>query len=153
MRGDPRLRHAMHLLGADLHLDGNAVRSEQGGVQRLIAVDARNGDVILEAPRHGFVNAVHQPEHAIAHVRVLDNDPKAVHIDHFIERDLLVLHFFVNAVQVLLAPLHGAFDCRFLQRTFEGIGDLLDEFLLVASRALQFPFENLVPIGVERAEA
>ena len=58
----------MHVLGADLHFDRHAVRSEQRRVQRLVAVDARDRDVVLEAPRHRPVQAVHQAERAIAGV-------------------------------------------------------------------------------------
>ena len=42
--------------------------------------------------------------------------------------------------------------CGFLQGALEGLGDLGDEFLLVAARALQFPFENLVAVRVQRAK-
>jgi hypothetical protein len=33
VRGDARLGEMIHFLGADLHLDGNAVRTEQARVQ------------------------------------------------------------------------------------------------------------------------
>jgi hypothetical protein len=54
VRGDARLGDAMHVLGADLHFDGNAVGAEQRGVQRLVAVDARDRDVVLERPGMGL---------------------------------------------------------------------------------------------------
>ena len=93
MGGDPRFGDPMHLFGADLHLDRHAVRAEQRGVQRLIAVDARNRDVVLEAAGHGLVDAVHQPERPVAGVDGIDDDPKAVHIDHLVERDVLASIF------------------------------------------------------------
>ena len=68
VRGDAGLGHAVHVVGADLHLDRHAVGAEQRGVQRLVAVDARDGDVVLEAPGHGLVHAVHHAERAIAGV-------------------------------------------------------------------------------------
>ena len=39
-----------------------------------------------------------------------------------------------------------------LQRALEGLGDLADEFLLIAARALQFAFEHLVAVRVQRAK-
>jgi hypothetical protein len=95
VRGDAGFGHAVHLLGADLHLDRHAVRAEQGGVQRLIAVDARDGDVVLEAPGHGLVDAVHQPQHAVAGVGAVDDDAKAVHVDHLVERDARLFCIFL----------------------------------------------------------
>ena len=52
VRRDAALGHLVHAFGADLHLERQAVRPEQRRVQRLVAVDARNRDVVLEPPRH-----------------------------------------------------------------------------------------------------
>ena len=57
---DARFRHAVHFFRADLHFDRHAVWPEQRGVQRLIAVDAGDRDVILEASRHRTIEAMHQ---------------------------------------------------------------------------------------------
>jgi hypothetical protein len=54
---------------------------------------------------------------------------------------------------VLLAAFHAAGDFSLLERPFEGLGDLADELFLIAARPLQFPFENLVPVGLQRPEA
>ena len=53
---------------------------------------------------------------------------------------------------MLFAAFDAAGDRGFLQRALEGLGDLADEFLLIAARALQFPFENLVAVGIQRPE-
>ncbi len=81
VRGDAGLRHAVHVLGADLDLDRHAVGAEQRRVQRLVAVDARNRDVVLEAARHRPVQAVHEAEHAVAVVHAADDDADAEHVD------------------------------------------------------------------------
>ncbi len=143
----------MHLLGADLHFDGHAVGPEQGGVQGLIAVHARYGDVVLEPAGHGLVDAVDQSQGPVAGVGAVDDDAKAVHVDHFVQRDFLVLHLAIDAVQMLLPTLDAADDVGLLQGCLEGLGDLADEFLLIAAGPLQFPFEHLVAVGVQRPEA
>src|SRR5450631_892109 len=153
MCGNAGFGDAVHLLGADLHLDRHAARSEQRRVQGLVAVDPRYRDVVLEASRHRFIEAVHQPQGSIAGVGVVDDDAKTVHIDHFVERDALALHLFVDAVKVLFAPLHCAGDPGLFERSLEGFGDLRDEFLLIAPRALQLAFEHLVPVGVQRPKS
>jgi hypothetical protein len=96
---------------------------------------------------------VYETQGAVAGIGVVDDDAKAVHIDHLVERDALVLHLLVDAVQVLLAALHAARDRGLLQGALEGLGDLADELLLVAARTLQFAFEHLVAIRVERPES
>ena len=58
VRRHTRLGDAMHLGSADLHLDRRAVGADQCRVQRLIAIDLRNGDVVLELSRHRFVQAM-----------------------------------------------------------------------------------------------
>ena len=62
VRGDARFGDPVHVVGADLHLDRHGVGPEQRGVQRLVAVDARDRHVVLEAPRHRLVHAVHHAD-------------------------------------------------------------------------------------------
>src|SRR5450432_1222750 len=143
----------MHLLGADLHLNGNAVGTEQRGVQRLITVDPRYGDVILEAPRHGFVDAMHQSQRAVAQVCAVDYDANTVDVDHFVQGDFLVLHLLVDAVQMLFAAGDLARDPGLFRCGFERLGDLAEKFFLIAARPLQFALENLVAVRVERPES
>ena len=54
---------------------------------------------------------------------------------------------------MLLAPLDAAGDAGLLERALEGVGDLADEFLLIAAGPLQLPLEHLVAIRIQRAKA
>ena len=81
VRCDAALGDLLHALRADLHFERQAVRPEQRGVQRLVAVDARNRDVVLESPRHRLEQLMRDPEGAIAMVDVVDNDAHAVDVD------------------------------------------------------------------------
>ena len=45
----------MHLLGADLHLEGQAVRADDRGVEGLISVGLWSADIVLEAAQNGLV--------------------------------------------------------------------------------------------------
>ena len=58
VRGHPGFGHAVHAGGADLQFHRRAERADQGGVQRLIAIDLGDGDVVLELARHRFVERV-----------------------------------------------------------------------------------------------
>ncbi len=82
VRGDTGFSDAVHLPGAYLHLERQALRSEQRRVQGLITVDARDGDVVLEAARHRLVKLVHEAEHLVTAVDVVDNDSETVHVNN-----------------------------------------------------------------------
>src|SRR5690606_17830495 len=53
VRGDAFFSHAVHLLGADLHLDALAARANHRRVERLVHVRLGQRDVVLEAPWDG----------------------------------------------------------------------------------------------------
>ena len=151
--GDARLGDLVHVAGADLRLDRQAVRAEEGGVQRLVAVDARDGDVILEAPGHRPVGGVHHAERAVAGVGRVDDDPQAVDVHDLGERRALAQHLPVDAVEVLLAGLDLGGDAGGLQGTPQLLGDARQELALVAAGALERALEHAVALRVERAEA
>ena len=52
VRGDAVFAHAMHVLGADLHLERPARRTDDRRVQALVHVYLRHGDVVFETARH-----------------------------------------------------------------------------------------------------
>ena len=152
MRRDAGLGNSVHVLGSDLHLERHAVRAEQRGMQRLIAVRARDGDVILEAVRHGLEYAMYPPDRSIAGVHVLHDDAQAIDIDYFIQEGALAPHLFIDAVEMLLAPLDARGALVLQERRLQLSLDLLQKFLLIAARALQRAFEHAVALRVERAK-
>src|ERR1041384_211513 len=66
VRGDAFLRAAVHLFGADLHLEWEAVLADDGGMQRLVAVRPRHGDEILDAPRNRRPRLMDDAERRVA---------------------------------------------------------------------------------------
>src|SRR3546814_5767485 len=63
----------MHVVRADLHLDAMPLRSDDGGVQRAVAVGLGGRDVVLETPRHHRIAAVQQAERVVAVAQRADN--------------------------------------------------------------------------------
>ena len=143
----------MHVVGADLHFDRHAIRPEQRGVQRLIAVDARDRDVVLEAAGHRLVHAVHGAERAIAGIRLVDDHAQAIDVDDVGERGALARHLLVDAVEMFLARFDFARYLGLLQRGADLLGDLAEEFLLVAARALQRALEHAIALRIGGLEA
>ena len=71
VRGDAFLGDAVHLFGADLHLELVAARAHHRGVQRLVAIGAGNGDEVLDAARHRPPERVNEPEDGVAGSHIL----------------------------------------------------------------------------------
>jgi hypothetical protein len=71
VRGDARFGDAVHVLGADLHFEGHAVRSDEIGMQRLVAVRLRNRNVVLELAGNGLVERVQGAEREVARRHIL----------------------------------------------------------------------------------
>ncbi len=150
--GDTGFGDSVHLLGSNLHLDGHAVRAEQRRVQRLIAVDAGDRDVVFEASRHRAIEPVYEAEHAVAGVDRVDDDPEAEDIDDGRKRRALAAHFLIDAVEVFLAAFHSAGDVRLLERIAQVLRDFPDELLLIAARSLERLLDDPIAPRVERLE-
>src|SRR5581483_7999277 len=150
--GDAGLGNTMHVFGANLRLDGHAVGAEERRMERLVAVDPRDGDVVLEAPGHGLEYRVHHTECAIAGVRLIGDDAQAVDVDDLRQRSALAQHLLVNAVEVLLARLHPRMDLILDEGAGELLLEFLQELLLVAARLAQRARQHLVAVRVERLE-
>ncbi|GAF99493.1 unnamed protein product, partial [marine sediment metagenome] len=58
MGGDAVFGAAVHLIGANLHLQGPRVQAEDSGVEGLVHALLRVGDVIVEGAREGTPQSV-----------------------------------------------------------------------------------------------
>ena len=81
--GNTGLGDALHLVRADLEFHRFADVVQDDGVQGLVAVFLRNGDVVFEPPRYGVEQAVQNAETQIAVAARVDQYAKAVHIHDF----------------------------------------------------------------------
>ena len=63
--GDAFFRDAVHFLRADLHFKRLAAM-QNGGMQRLVEIGPRHGDVIFEAARDRAPDVVHHAERGVA---------------------------------------------------------------------------------------
>ena len=66
VRSDSLFGDAVHLFGADLHFELVAAFAHHRGVERLVAVGARNGDEVLDAAGHRTPQRMNQPEDRVA---------------------------------------------------------------------------------------
>ena len=93
----------MHLARTNLHFKRLSTRPDHCGVKRLIQVELRHGDVVLESTHNGSPLAVNATKCAITITHTVDNDAKRYQVEDFVKVFVLLNHLFVDAPQVLAA--------------------------------------------------
>ncbi len=96
----------MHLFGADLDFNRFTARPQNHGMDRLIAVRLRIGDVIVKLIRHVTVMGVNNPQCGVAVLQTLGNDTHGAHIEQLIKGEMLFLHFAPDAVDMLRTAIN-----------------------------------------------
>ena len=107
VRRDPLLGAAVHLRGADLHLEGDAALADHRGVQRLVAVGPGHGDEVLDPPGHRRPRLVDDPQRRVAILHRRHHQPHGDEVVDLVEFDLLPPQLQPDAVEALDAPVHG----------------------------------------------
>ena len=115
MGGDAVFRLAVHLLGADLHLKGDALGADDHRVQGLVAVGLGGADIVLEAAGHRLVQVVDHAQHVVAVGQLLDDDPGGADVIQLRKAEVLSVQLPVDAVDALEPGLYLALDAGLLQ--------------------------------------
>ena len=78
VRGHAGLGHDVHFFGTNLKLDVQPRRPHHGGVQRLVAIELGDGNMILELAWHGLVHLVQHTQRGVAVGHRRHDDAKTV---------------------------------------------------------------------------
>jgi hypothetical protein len=103
VRGHSRLGDHVHGLGPHLKLHVDTGRADQRGVERLVAVELGDGDVVLEAAGNRLVHLMKDTERRVAIRHGGDDDPESVDVGHLGKAQVLFIHLPVDGVQGLFA--------------------------------------------------
>ena len=142
----------VHLAGADLHLEGDALVPDDGGVQALVAVGLGGGDIVLEPVGQRVVHIVDQAQGAVALGDGVQDDADGVDVVDLVKGFVLDEHLAVDAVDAFDPALHGgAVDAALLQPLFDQGGHAGQE--LFARALAQQLADLLVAHGVQVMEA
>ena len=161
--GDAVFGGLVHLPGADLHLKGDALPADDGGVQGLVHVWLGGADVVLEAAQHRLKHVVDAAQHVITLGDVVHDDPEGIQIEDLIQGLVLGKHLAVDGVGVFHPAVHLAADALLLQPLLDAqldggqkllvgggaLGHLLLDLLvphrvqITKRQVLQLPFELL----------
>ena len=101
VRSHAPLRALMHFSGSNLHFDGLSVGTNHRGVQRLVEVELRHGDVVLETTDHRFPVTVNDTERPVTIAHVVDDDANRHQVEDVVELPTFLHHLFVDAPEVL----------------------------------------------------
>ena len=152
VRGNAGLGDPVHRMRADLDFDRHAVGADQRRVQRLVAVDLGDGDVVLELAGHRLVQAVQRAEREIAGRCVADRDPDAVDVEHLGEGQMLFGHFLVDRVEVLFPAGNRGLDTGLGQSLADPVKNAVHTLPPVAARRANRLGEHLVAQRVQMPE-
>ena len=110
VRRDAVFRRLVHLPCADLHLERDALRADDGRVQGLVHVGLRRGDIVLEAARNGIEQVVNMTENVIAVGNIVHDHAERVKIVQFVDGLVLRTHLAVDGISVFDAAIDRPVD-------------------------------------------
>ena len=103
VRGDAVFAHAVHFFSTNLHFERTGGGTDDRGMQALVHIELRHGDIVFETARHGVPQRMHGAQNrvAVAH-RFHDN----AHRDEVVdlgEALAALRHLLIDGIQVLRA--------------------------------------------------
>ena len=112
VRGDPVLGDLVHLSGADLALHEAPVGPHHRRVQRLVEVELRHRDVVLEPALNRLPRGVDGAQGGVAVLHRIDQHPDADEVVDVVELLALDDHLLVDRPVVLLPAAHLGLDVQ-----------------------------------------
>ena len=149
MRRDTELRDAVHFLRTDLNFERLTVHSHDRGMQGLIFIRLRIGDIILDPPGERLPFFVYFTQKGVAFPDVLDDDAKGGQIVDLVEGLPLVLHLFIDGIEVLGPPEYFAYNPVRRHHLLDFFDDVVDEFLALRQFFVDVHDERFVSLGIE----
>ncbi len=130
----------MHILRAQLNFKRLAAMYHRG-MQRLIKVRPRHGDVIFEASRNGRPYLMNHAKSRVAVFYRVGNHSHCQEIENLVQGALLLLYFEMQRVKPLHAGLHlggnSVFDEFVANRSLNIMQEFIEDFLLRGQLLLQ----------------
>ena len=137
---------------ADLDLDGLALGPDDRRVQRLVHVELRHRDVVLEPPGQGVPPRVQRTERRVAVAHRVDEDPHRDEVVDVLEVATAHDHLLVDGVVVLGAAGDRRLDLRGLEVLAHLLADTREELLPRRRPLGHQPDDLVVHLGVEGRE-
>ena len=142
----------MHLLGTNLHLKRPASWADDRGVQALVHVELRHGDVVFESPWHRVPQRVHRAQRRVAILHRLHDDAHGDEVVDLREAFALVHHLLVDGIQMLRTAHDLADDVDLLHLVVQRVDHFAQVLLALGARLGDHAADLLVLVGFEVVE-
>ena len=152
VRGDAELRHVLHLARADLDLQRQPLGPDHRRVQRLVHVELRHRDEVLEAPGQRLPERVHDADRAVAVLHRVDDHAHRGEVVDLVELAALLRHLRIDRVEVLRAPGDVRLDAERLELAAQVRAGLLDVVLALVALLVDEALDLRVLARVQRLE-
>ena len=135
----------VHVIGADLHLEGNALLPDDGGVERLVHIGLGCGNIILEPAQNGLVDIVDHTQDVIAVLHRVHQHTEGEQVVQLLHGLLLEVHFPIDAVGVLHPAVDGGVgDIQLQQAAADLLLDPAHELAVFRAGLGQLPVDLIV---------
>lgn len=115
----------MHFVSANLKFNNLFIFGDDGGVERLITVLFRHGNVIFDAAAHRHVEGMNDAKGEVAIGNVIDDNTKGGEIVNFAHILVVLSKFFMKRIN----GLNTTRDLEFDFFTTEGLRNFFLDFL------------------------
>ena len=140
----------MHREGANLDFEYLVFRPHYGGMQRLIAVLFRVGDIVVKLIRHVVPARVNNPQHGVAVRHFRHQNTHRTHVMNLRKIDPFALHFAPDRVDMLGTPIHVvAVDMLGFHQAFDGFDHIMDIAVAVKTLLRQQLGNRLVVVFMQ----
>ena len=139
----------VHLLGADLDLEGDALRADDRGVQALVHIGLGRGDIVLEPPRNRLEHLMDVTQNVVAVGDRAHDDAEGIEIVELVDGLVLGLHLAVDGIDVLDAAGDRAGDADLLEPVGDHLLDGLHELLGLLLVGVEIVHQLAVALGVQ----
>ena len=142
----------MHLAGADLDLQRPALGPDHRRVQRLVHVELRHRDEVLEAPRQRLPQRVDHADRAVAVLDRADDHAHRGQVVDLVELAALLGHLRVDRVEVLGAAGDLGLDPELVELLGQVLAGLVDVALALGALLGDQALDLVVLARVQRLE-
>ena len=150
----PVSRHAffadfMHFMRAYLNFNACIFRPDYAGVNRLIPVRLRGGNIILKPPRHHVIFAVHDTQRLITGCHVVNNNAKSHNVRQLLKRSVFLLHFAPNRIRRFFPAGNRGLNAVFRHIFFQLSNNLRHNVAALLAQKVQTRHNRIMSVFVQ----
>ena len=109
----------MHFMGSYLYFKRLAAGANQCGMQRLVPVRLRHGNIIFEPSRNRLIHFMDNAQGAVTVLHRIHHNAYGKQIIYLVNRLILIFHFLIDTEKMFDAPVNLCLDsCIFNMLTY-----------------------------------